>query len=230
MKGIVGRKLGMTQVFDDESGVVTSVTVIEAGPCPVVAVRTPDADGYETVQLAYELVADRKISKPEIGHLAKVDVEPHRHLKEFRGGHSAQVGDTVTVSEFEPGDAINVTGTSKGKGFAGTIKRHNFASGPKSHGSHNGRAPGSIGQSAWPSRVIKGLRMSGHMGAIRRMTENLKVVEVDLERNLLLIRGAVPGAEGGNVIVRPSLKAARQAARKKLTPVKAAPSPVAAKK
>jgi large subunit ribosomal protein L3 len=200
-KAIIGRKLGMTQIFT-EDGRLTPATVIQAGPCPVVAVRTGDSDGYDAVQLAYEPVPARKLSKPEIGHLAKVDVEPHRHLKEFRGGHSAQVGDTVTVSEFEPGDAIKVTGTSKGKGFAGTIKRHNFASGPKSHGSHNVRAPGSIGQSAWPSRVIKGLRMSGHMGAETVTQRGLRVLDADLANDVLIVIGAIPGPTGGIVYVR----------------------------
>ena len=200
-KAIIGRKLGMTQIFT-EDGRLTPATVIQAGPCPVVAVRTGDSDGYDAVQLAYEPVPARKISKPEIGHLAKVDVEPHRHLKEFRGGHSAQVGDTVTVSEFEPGDAIKVTGTSKGKGFAGTIKRHNFASGPKSHGSHNVRAPGSIGASAYPSRVFKGQKMAGQMGAKRRTQVGLVVHSVEPEQNLLLVKGSVPGPKNGIVEIR----------------------------
>jgi large subunit ribosomal protein L3 len=200
-KAIIGRKLGMTQIFT-EDGRLTPATVIQAGPCPVVAVRTGDSDGYDAVQLAFEPVPARKISKPEIGHLAKVDVEPHRHLKEFRGGHSAVVGDTVTVSEFEPGDAIKVTGTSKGKGFAGTIKRHNFASGPKSHGSHNVRAPGSIGASATPSRVFKGIRGPGRMGGGRVTQRGLTIVELIADQNLMLVRGAVPGPKGTTVEVR----------------------------
>ena len=200
-KVIIGRKLGMTQFFTEDGGRI-AVTVIQAGPCPVTQVKARVTDGYDAVQLAYEPVPARKLSKPEIGHLAKVDVEPHRHLKEFRGGHSAQVGETVTVSEFEPGDAIKVTGTSKGKGFAGTIKRHNFASGPKSHGSHNVRAPGSIGQSAWPSRVIKGLRMSGHMGAETVTQRGLRVLDADLANDVLIVIGAVPGPTGGIVYVR----------------------------
>jgi large subunit ribosomal protein L3 len=201
-KAIIGRKLGMTQIFT-EDGRLTPATVIQAGPCPVVAVRTGDSDGYDAVQLAFEPVPARKISKPEIGHLAKVDIEPHRHIKEFRGGHSAQVGDTVTVSEFEPGDAIKVTGTSKGKGYAGTIKRHNFKRGPKSHGSHNIRGPGSIGAAAYPARVFKGLRMSGHMGARTVTQRGLQVVDRDVERNLLIVKGAVPGGVNGILIVRP---------------------------
>jgi large subunit ribosomal protein L3 len=204
MKGIVGRKLGMTQVFDDESGIVTSVTVIEAGPCPVVAVRTPDADGYEAVQLAYELVADRKISKPERGHLAKNGVEgAYRHLIEFRGHFSDAVqGESVTVEIFQPGDKVKVAGIGIGKGFQGTIKRHRFHSGPKSHGSHNVRKPGSIGASATPSRVFKGQKMAGQMGARRVTQVGLSIHSIDTERNLLLVKGAVPGPKNGIVEIR----------------------------
>ena len=156
MKGILGRKLGMTQIFDPETGGVTAVTVIEAGPCPVTHVRSEAADGYTAVQLAYEPVVDRKITKGELGHLKKAGTTAHRHLAEFRGDTDLNVGDTVTVEAFEPGDEIKVAGTSVGKGFAGTIKRHNFKRGPVSHGSHNVRAPGSIGASATPSRVFRG--------------------------------------------------------------------------
>ena len=204
MKGIVGRKLGMTQVFDDESGVVTSVTVIEAGPCPVVAVRTPDADGYEAVQLAYEHVADRKISKPERGHLAKNGVDgAYRHLVEFRGHFSDAVqGENVTVEIFQPGDKVKVAGIGIGKGFQGTIKRHRFHRGPKSHGSHNVRKPGSIGASATPSRVFKGMKMAGQMGAKRVTQVGLSIHSVDTERNLLLVKGAVPGPKNGVVEIR----------------------------
>jgi large subunit ribosomal protein L3 len=201
-KGIIGTKLGMTQLFDQESGVVTPVTVIEAGPCPVVAVRTPETDGYGAVQLAFGEVKERKLSRPEIGHLKHAGVAPHRHLVEFRDAKGLSVGDTVTVESFQPGEAVKVSGRSKGKGFAGTIKRHNFASGPKSHGSHNVRAPGSIGASATPSRVFKGMKMAGHMGDHRVTQSGLKVAEVDVERNLLLIAGAVPGSVGGIVEVR----------------------------
>ena len=167
MKGIVGKKLGMTQLFDEESGSVTSVTVIEAGPCPVVAVRTPDADGYEAVQLAYESVAGRKISKAERGHLGANGVDgAYRHLVEFRGHFADAVqGENVTVEIFEPGDKIKVAGIGIGKGFQGTIKRHNFGSGPRSHGSHNIRKPGSIGASATPSRVFKGDRKSTRLNS-----------------------------------------------------------------
>jgi large subunit ribosomal protein L3 len=202
MKGIVGRKLGMTQVFDPESGVVTPVTVIEAGPCPVVKVRTVEDDGYEGVQLAFEPVAERKLSKAEIGHLKANGVEPHRHLVEFRGPSEAVAGEAVTVEAFEPGDRVKVSGIGIGKGFAGTIKRHNFKRGPKTHGSHNVRQPGSIGASATPSRVFKGIRMAGRMGGKRVTQVGLKVHAVDAERNLLLVTGAVPGPKNGLVEVR----------------------------
>jgi large subunit ribosomal protein L3 len=204
MKGIVGRKLGMTQLFDEDSGVVTSVTVIEAGPCPVVAVRTPDTDGYEAVQLAYESVADRKISKPERGHLAANGVSgAYRHLIEFRGHFSDAVqGENVTVEIFEPGDKVKVSGIGIGKGFQGTIKRHRFHRGPKTHGSHNIRKPGSIGASATPSRVFKGMKMAGQMGARRVTQVGLSVHSIDAERNLLLVKGAVPGPKNGIVEIR----------------------------
>lgn len=197
MKGILGRKLGMTQVFDPDTGVMTAVTVIEAGPCPVVQVKTTDTDGYDAIQLAFGAVAERKLSKPEIGHLKKAGVGPHRHLVEFRGESGLAVGETVTVEAFEPGDEIKVSGLTIGKGFQGTIKRHNFSRGPVSHGSHNVRKPGSIGASAYPSRVFKGMKMAGRMGGTRVTQPGLVVHEVDVERNLLLIRGSVPGSKSG---------------------------------
>ena len=208
MKGIVGKKLGMTQLFDEESGSVTSVTVIEAGPCPVVAVRTPDADGYEAVQLAWEPVADRRISRPERGHLAKNGVEgAYRHLVEFRGHFADAVqGESVTVEIFAPGDAIKVAGTSIGKGFQGTIKRHRFSRGPVTHGSHNIRKPGSIGASATPSRVFKGMKMAGRMGGKRATQVGLTIHSVDADRNLLLIKGAVPGPKNGLVEIREDVR------------------------
>jgi large subunit ribosomal protein L3 len=204
MKGIVGKKLGMTALFDEETGAVTPVTVIEAGPCPVVAVRTPDADGYEAVQLAWEPVADRKISKGERGHLAKHGVDgAYRHLVEFRGHFADAVqGENVTVEIFQPGDKIKVAGTSIGKGFQGTIKRHKFHRGPVTHGSHNIRKPGSIGASATPSRVFKGIRMAGRMGGKRVTQVGLSVHSVDVEKNLLLVKGAVPGPKNGIVEIR----------------------------
>jgi len=202
MKGILGRKLGMTQVLDPASGAVTAVTVIEAGPCPVVQVKTVPIDGYEAVQIAFDAVAERKLSKPELGHLKRAGAGPHRHLVELRGGSELQVGETVTVEAFEPGDRVKVAGISIGKGFAGTIKRHNFASGPKSHGSHNVRKPGSIGASATPSRVFKGQKMPGQMGAKRATQVGLVVHATDTERNLLLVKGAVPGPKNGIVEIR----------------------------
>jgi large subunit ribosomal protein L3 len=203
-KGLVGKKLGMTSVFDPESGVVTPVTVVEAGPCPVVAVRTPDADGYEAVQLAYEPVAERKISKAERGHLAKNGVDAaYRHLVEFRGHFAEAVqGENVTVEIFAPGEKVKVSGVSIGKGFQGTIKRHNFSRGPVTHGSHNIRKPGSIGASATPSRVFKGVRMAGRMGGKRVTQTGLVVHSVDVDRNLLLLKGAVPGPKNGMVEIR----------------------------
>jgi large subunit ribosomal protein L3 len=202
-KGILGRKLGMTQVFDQETGAVTAVTVIAAGPCPVVHVRTADIDGYDGVQLAFDPVPDRKVSQPELGHLKHYGVGAHRTIVEFRGGlDGAVVGETVTVSVFEPGDEVKVAGIGIGKGFQGTIKRHNFSSGPRAHGSHNVRAPGSIGASATPSRVFKGIKMAGQMGN-RRVTQlGLKVHSVDPEQNLLLVKGSVPGHKNGLVEVR----------------------------
>jgi large subunit ribosomal protein L3 len=202
MKGIVGRKLGMTQLFDSETGQVTPVTVIEAGPCPVIQVKTNEADGYEAVQLAFEPVAERKISKAERGHLTKAEAAPHRHLIEFRGGSELQVGETVTVEAFEPGQVVKVSGTSKGKGFQGTVKRHNFARGPVTHGSHNVRAPGSIGAAAYPARVFKGIRGPGQMGNKRVTQRGLEVVRIDAANNLLMIRGSVPGPRNGVVEVR----------------------------
>ncbi len=202
MKGIVGKKLGMSQVFDPETGAMTPVTVIEAGPCPVVQVKTIETDGYEAVQLAFGAVAERKLSKAELGHLEKAGAGPHRHLVEIRGGTELLVGESVTVEAFEPGDRIKVSGVSIGKGYQGTIKRHGFTRGPVSHGSHNVRKPGSIGASATPSRVMKGMKMSGRMGGTRVTQPGLVVHEIDVERNLLLVRGSVPGPKSGLLEIR----------------------------
>ena len=203
MKGIVGKKLGMTRVFDAETGVVTPVTVIEAAPCPVVQVKTAHAHGYDAVQIAYDEVAERKLTKPKAGHLKKHDVDgAYRHLLELRGQSELIVGENVTVEAFQPGEKIKVTGVSHGKGFAGTIKRHNFHRGPKTHGSHNIRKPGSIGASATPSRVFKGMKMAGRMGGKRVTQVGLVIHEIDAERNLLLVKGAVPGPTNGFVEVR----------------------------
>ncbi len=192
----------MTQRFRDD-GRVERVTVLEAGPCPVTAIRRKDRDGYDAVQLAFGACKEKVLSKAELGHLKKADASAHRHLAEFRDeAGELQVGGTVTVETFSAGDKVKISGTSKGKGFQGTIKRHNFASGPKSHGSHNVRAPGSIGASATPSRVFKGIRGPGRMGGGRVTQRGLTVIEVLASQNVLLVRGAVPGSRGGVVEVR----------------------------
>jgi large subunit ribosomal protein L3 len=201
VKGIVGKKIGMTQIFDQETGSLTPVTVIQAGPCPVVLVRTESTDGYDGVQLAFDDVPERKITKPEIGHLRKHGLGAYRRLVEIRGAHGLAAGDTVTVGAFAPGETVKVSGISIGKGFQGTVKRHNFSRGPVTHGSHNVRGPGSIGASAYPSRVFKGMRMSGRMGGKKVTQLGLTVVETDAERNLLLVKGAVPGPKNGTVVV-----------------------------
>jgi large subunit ribosomal protein L3 len=202
MAAILAKKLGMTQRFLDD-GKVERVTVLEAGPCPVTGIRTVERDGYEAVQLAFGRCKEKSLSKAELGHLKKADTSAHRHLVEFRDeAGELLVGQTVTVESFEPGDKIKISGKSKGKGFQGTIRRHNFKRGPKTHGSHNVRAPGSIGASATPSRVFKGIRGPGRMGGGRVTQRGLTVVEVMPKRNLMLVRGAVPGPRGGVVEVR----------------------------
>ncbi|HKO43675.1 MAG TPA: 50S ribosomal protein L3 [Pyrinomonadaceae bacterium] len=218
INGIIGRKIGMTQIFAAD-GVVTPVTVIKAGPCVVVQKKSASgADGYDAVQLG--LVDDRppklkNVSKPMRGHFEKTGAgtPPTRILKEFRLDESSgemNVGDKILVDQFSDGDQVEVVGRSKGRGFAGTIKRHHFNRGPESHGSMNVRAPGSIGASAYPSRVVKGMRSSGHMGDARITTKGLTVAKVDPENNLLMIRGAVPGANGSVVVVRKTVKNARR--------------------
>ena len=192
----------MTQVFQ-EDGRVERVTVVEAGPCHVTAIRTPDRDGYEAVQLAFGEVKEKRLTKAEVGHLKKADAPALRHVREFRDeAGELQVGDTVTVEVFEKGQTVKVSGISKGKGFQGTVKRHNFSRGPVTHGSHNIRAPGSIGASATPSRVFRGIRGPGQMGNERVTQRGLQVVDVDAERNLLLLRGSVPGPRGATVEIR----------------------------
>ena len=196
MPALLGKKVGMTQVFG-EDGRVERVTVVEAGPCPVVGIRTPDRDGYEAVQLGYGEVKEKRITKAELGHLKKAGAPALRHLVEFRDeAGELQVGDTVTVEAFEKGQKVKVSGVSKGKGFQGTVKRHNFSRGPVTHGSHNVRAPGSIGASATPSRVFKGIRGPGQMGNKRVTQRGLEVVDVVADQNLLLLRGSVPGPKG----------------------------------
>jgi len=202
MAAILARKLGMTQLFG-EDGKVERVTVLEAGPCPVTGVRTFERDGYEAVQLAFGASKEKHLTKAEIGHLSKAGAPPMRHVKEFRDeAGELQVGEAVTVDAFEVGQSVKVSGVSKGKGFQGTIKRHNYRSGPKSHGSHNVRAPGSIGASATPSRVFKGIRGPGQMGNRRATQKGLQIVRLDPTDNLMLVRGSVPGPRNGYVEVR----------------------------
>jgi large subunit ribosomal protein L3 len=203
MAGILARKLGMTQRFG-EDGRVERVTVLQAGPCPVTGIRTADRDGYDAIQLAFGEAREKALTKPELGHLRKAGAPPMRRLAEFRGeAGELKIGDEVRVDAFEPGQMVKVSGLSKGKGFQGTVKRHNFKTGPKSHGSHNVRSPGSIGASATPSRVFKGIRGPGRMGGGRVTQRGLTVVEVRSADDLLLVRGAVPGPRGGIVEVRP---------------------------
>jgi large subunit ribosomal protein L3 len=206
MAAILGKKLGMTQVFR-EDGTVVPVTVIEAGPCKVTAVREGDRDGYDAVQLAFGEARQGKLTRAEEGHLKKAGSGPMRHLVEFRdedlgAEEGPKVGDDVTVESFEAGQRVKVSGLSIGKGFQGGIKRHNFSRGPVTHGSHNVRAPGSIGASAFPARVFKGMRMPGQMGAKRVTQRGLEIADVDAERNLLLIKGSVPGSKNAMVEVR----------------------------
>jgi len=202
MSAILAKKLGMTQIFQGD-GSVARVTVLQAGPCPVTAIRTSERDGYEAVQLAYGQTKEKHLSKAELGHLKKADASPMRTLVEFRGeAGELALGQTVTVDAFEVGARVKISGTSKGKGFQGTIKRHGFSRGPSSHGSHNVRAPGSIGASATPSRVFKGIRGPGQMGNKRVTQKGLEIVRVDAKESLLMVRGSVPGPTGGVVEVR----------------------------
>src|SRR5881398_896105 len=202
MAALLGKKIGMTQVFQ-EDGRVERVTVVEAGPCHVTAIRTPDRDGYEAVQLGFGATTEKRLTKAQLGHLKKADAPALRHVREFRDeAAELQVGDTVTVEAFEKGQTVKVAGISKGKGFQGTVKRHNFSRGPVSHGSHNVRAPGSIGASATPARVMKGIRGPGQMGNERVTQKGLEIVEVRAQDNLLMVRGAVPGPKNGIVEVR----------------------------
>jgi len=207
--GIIGKKLGMSQVFGAD-GVVTPVTVLKAGPCVVVQRKTAQADGYESVQLGLVEERPAKVNRPTAGHYKKAGVPPTRVRREVSlaaGGEGLRAGDQVLVSVFADGDTVDVIGTSKGRGFQGVVKRHHFRGGAATHGSMFHRAPGSIGASSYPSRVIKGMRAAGHMGVDRVTVRNLKVVKVDSEHNLLLVRGAVPGATGGYVIIRRAVAA-----------------------
>ncbi|WP_251159202.1 50S ribosomal protein L3 [Caniella muris] len=200
---ILGRKLGMTQVWDEEDNVVP-VTVIQAGPCVVSQVKSEATDGYDAVQIGFGDIKASRVNKPMKGHFAKAGVEPMRYLREVRVDNAAdhKVGDVVSVADFEGVKNVDVTGTSKGKGFQGTIKRWNFACGPITHGSRNQRRPGSIGQCAYPARVRKGLHMAGHMGHERVTVKNLKLVRIDAEQNLMLVKGAVPGPKNALVQIR----------------------------
>jgi large subunit ribosomal protein L3 len=208
VKGILGAKLGMTQIWDN--GKVVPVTVVQAGPCVVTQVRTPDKDGYSAVQLAYGAIDPRKVNKPEGGHFAKADVAPRRFLVELRTTDASEyeLGSEVTVEAFEPGQVIDVTGKTKGKGFAGVMKRHGFSGLRASHGvERKHRSPGSIGACATPGRVFKGVRMAGRMGGARYTVQNVRVQTIDVEQNLILVRGAIPGPKGSVVLVRTAAKA-----------------------
>jgi large subunit ribosomal protein L3 len=203
MKGLIGKKLGMTQMFT-EKGEVVPVTLIEAGPCPVVQRKTEANDGYSAIQLGFGSVPERKLSKGEKGHLRKGNAPTLRYLREFRVGadEGYELGQVLNVSIFATGEKVDVVGTSKGHGFAGGVKRHGFHGGPKTHGqSDRHRAPGSVGSTTTPGRVFKGLRMAGHMGACKVTAKNLVVVEVDQAKNIVLLRGAVPGAKGGILLI-----------------------------
>jgi large subunit ribosomal protein L3 len=204
MAGLLGRKIGMTQVFSPEDGRVARVTVIEAGPCFVTGIRRSERDGYDAIQLGFGETTEKRLNKPKLGLLKKAGVGNLRHLREFRGEPGElEVGAEVRVdSVFEPGQRVKVSGISKGKGFAGTIKRHNFSRGPVSHGSHNVRGPGSIGASADPARTFKGIKGPGQMGAGRVTQRGLEVVDVRADENLLLVRGSVPGPKGSVVEIR----------------------------
>jgi large subunit ribosomal protein L3 len=208
MKGILGKKVGMTQIFN-ERGEAVPVTIIQAGPCWVTQIRTEEKDGYRAIQLGFEETKPRRLTKAELGHLKKHGLPPLRYLREVRTRdiEGVEVGQKVDVSIFSPGERVDVTGLSKGRGFAGVVKRHGFGGGPKTHGqSDRLRAPGSIGAGTTPGRVFKGTRMAGHMGNARVTVQNLEVVLVDPERNLLAVKGAVPGARNGLLLIRKAVK------------------------
>jgi large subunit ribosomal protein L3 len=200
---LIGKKLGMTQIFE-ESGRVVPVSIIEAGPCPIVQVKTLEREGYTAIQIGFDELKESRTNKPEQGHVKKAHVTPRRILREIRvdDPSSFKVGDTLDVKLFEGARLVHVTGTSKGRGFAGTIKRHHFQRGRKTHGNKNYREPGSVGESAFPSRIFPGKRMPGRMGGVKRTTRNLTIVQIDAENNLLFIKGSIPGANNGIVFVR----------------------------
>jgi len=211
MKALLGKKLGMTQIFGKD-GRLIPVTVIEAGPCVVTQVKTKENDGYSAIQIGYEDIEERKVNKPLKGRFSKARVTPKRYLAEIRVDKPSEFkpGDTITAEIFSEGERADVVGISKGKGFQGVVKRHGFSGGPASHGSHSHRAPGSIGMAATPSRVPKGKRMAGHMGSERVTSANLEIVKVDPNQNILLVKGAIPGARGGLVIVKESSRTRSQ--------------------
>lgn len=202
MELLIGRKLGMTQIFE-ESGNLVPVSVIQAGPCPIVQVKTPEKDGYSAVQIGFGDIRDKRVSKPLKGHFKRGGTSPKRVLREVRVEDASQykIGEAVDASIFEGAEKVHVLGVSKGRGFAGTIKRHGFSRGPETHGSHDHRQVGSVGQCAWPARIFKGKRMPGRMGGRNSKVKNLKLVQVDAENNLLYVRGAIPGANDGFVFV-----------------------------
>jgi large subunit ribosomal protein L3 len=208
MQALLGKKLGMTQIFDEKTGEVTPVTVVQAGPCPIVQVKTKAEHGYDAVQIGFGEVRTTVVNLPTRGHYAKAGIKPRRHLREFRVDDAAsyKVGQELTVEMFQDAKMVDVIGTSKGRGFAGTVKRHKFHTGPRTHGSRNYRAPGSIGSNSTPNRVFKGQRMPGHHGDVRVTTRNVKVAQIDTANNLILLGGAVPGARNGFVLVRSAKK------------------------
>ena len=209
-KGIIGRKIGMTQIFD-EKGNVIPVTVIEAGPCVVAQVKTTENDGYNAVQLGFGDVKDKHINKPEAGHFAKAKLANKKHLREFRldSVENYKVGDEVKLDIFAEGDKVDIQGTSKGKGFQGVIKRHGQSRGPMSHGSMYHRRPGSMGATSTPGRVFKGKKLPGHMGSVTVTIQNLEIVKVDTDKNVLLVKGSVPGAKGAILKVKSTVKASK---------------------
>ncbi len=206
-KAILGTKVGMTQLFR-EDGTMIPVTVVLAGPCPVVQKKTVEHDGYEAVQVAFRPIREKLINKPELGHLKKAGIGPHRFVREFKFEDAAnyEVGQQITADIFVAGDKVDASGTSRGKGFAGNIKRWNQARGRKTHGSHSYRVAGSMGACTYPGEVFKTKRLPGHMGAVRKTVQNLEIVRADAERNLLLVKGAIPGAKGSLVIIKETVK------------------------
>lgn len=204
--GLLGTKLGMTQIFEEESGLAIPVTVVQAGPCTITQIKTSDTDGYSAVQIGYLEVKEKALTKPEIGHLKKVNAAPLRHLKEYRVDDttSYELGNAIQADVFKAGDLVDIAGTSMGRGFAGYQKRHNFKRGLMSHGSKSHRIPGSTGAGTTPGRVYPGKKMAGHYGAVQVTTRHLQVVRVDAEKNLLLIKGAVPGKPGGLLNITPA--------------------------